>query len=141
MKIHSFLPTRKTLKNWHDRKKYIEEPLFPSYIFVYLKDMEAFYSVIAANGFLYYVRTGKEIARVSEAVVNDIKMVIDHAADVEVSTDRFQPGLHLVIKDGVLAGLNCEVVRFNSKRMILVRVDLLQRNILLTLPAGHLIVA
>ena len=38
MKVRSLLPTTKKLRTWHDRKKYIDEPLFPSYIFVYLED-------------------------------------------------------------------------------------------------------
>ena len=32
--IDSFLPLIKNLKQWSDRKKWVEEPLFRSYLFV-----------------------------------------------------------------------------------------------------------
>jgi len=40
LKIESYLPIRTVTKYWSDRKKRIDEPLFPSYIFVFatLKD-------------------------------------------------------------------------------------------------------
>lgn len=138
MNINSYLPTRKTLRTWHDRKKYIDEPLFPSYVFIYLKDMQSYYGGMAADGFLYYVKTGKEVARVSEAVVDNIKLIVEYGNDIEVSGERFLPGQRLVISQGALTGLSCEVVSFNSKQKLLVRLDLLKRNLLLTLPETYL---
>jgi transcriptional antiterminator RfaH len=137
--IDTFLPTKKTLRTWHDRKKYIDEPLFPSYVFIYLNDMQNYYDGIDAEGALYYVRTGKEVARVNESVVNNIRLVVDQAKELEVSDDRFQPGRRLVITKGALAGLSCEVVRYNSKQKLLVRVELLGRNLLLSLSDENLI--
>jgi transcription antitermination factor NusG len=136
--IKSFLPTRKILRSWHDRKKYVDEPLFPSYVFIYLDNIQNYYGGIDAEGFLYYVRSGKEIARVNESVVNNIKLATGHMIDIEVSDTRFQPGRRLVIADGVLTGLSCEVVEYKSKHKLLVRVDLLQRNIILTVPEDYL---
>jgi transcriptional antiterminator RfaH len=139
--IESFLPTRKILRSWHDRKRYVDEPLFPSYIFIYLKDMQNYYEGIDAEGSLYYVRNGKKIAQVDDSVVNNIKLVSNQGKDIEVSDDRFQPGRKLVISKGALTGLSCEVVQFNSHRKLLVRVDLLNRNLLLTLQEDHLTLA
>lgn len=138
--INSFLPLTKKLHTWHDRKKYIDEPLFPSYVFVYLNDIQNYYTGMLAEGALYYVRYGKEIARVQDAVVNNIRLVAGQATDLEISDTRFQPGRKMVICQGALTGLSCELIEVGSKQMLLVRVDLLQRNILLTLPAEHLAV-
>ena len=135
--LTTFLPTKKVLRTWHDRKKYIDEPLFPSYLFIYLRDMQNYYEGIDAEGSLYYVRTGKEIARVSESLVESIKLVTDAAKDVEVSDTRFQAGRQLVITQGPLTGLACEVVQQNNMQKILLRVELLQRNLLLSLTPQH----
>ena len=140
MKIDSFLPLTKKLRIWHDRKKYVDEPLFPSYVFVFLKDMQSYYDGMDTEGALYYVRTGKEIARISDKVVDSIKLVTDRVKELEVSETRFEPGKRLVINKGALTGLLCEVVEYNHKQKLLVRVDLLQRNILMTLPAEYLMV-
>ena len=137
-KINSFLPTRKVLRTWHDRKKYIDEPLFPSYIFIYINDVKHYYEGMAVEGALYYVRDGKKIARVSDNIVDRIKLVSEHANELEVSDQRFLPGRRLVITQGSLTGLECEVAQINDKHKLLVRVELLQRTILVTLPAENL---
>jgi transcriptional antiterminator RfaH len=134
MKIDSFLPTKKTLRNWHDRKKYVDEPLFPSYVFIYLSDMQKYYGGMDTDGALYYVRTGKEIARVGQSVIESIMLLTERAKDLEVSVSRFEPGRQLVISQGPLAGLSCEAVEYQNKQKLLVRVDLLKRNLLITLP-------
>lgn len=138
LKIETFLPLTKKLRSWHDRRKYVDEPLFPSYIFIYLNDRKTYYEGIDAAGALYYVRTGKEIARVDDAVVNNIKLTSGLFQDIEVSECYFQPGRKLVISQGALTGLSCEVIQSDNKQKILVRVDLLQRNILLSLPEEQL---
>jgi len=138
-KIDTFLPTKKTLRTWHDRRKYIDEPLFPSYVFVYLKDMKNYYDSIDAEGSLYYVKIGKDMARVSDELVNNIKLLTGQVKDLEVSYGKFQPGHRLVINKGVLTGLACEVVRVDNCRKLLVRVELLQRNILLSVPSEYLL--
>jgi transcriptional antiterminator RfaH len=139
--VNSFLPTRKVLRTWHDRKKYVDEPLFPSYLFVYLDDMRAYYSGMEVEGSLYYVRSGKEIAMVSDSIVNNIKLLVDKSKDIEVSSDHFRPGQQLLIREGPLTGLSCEMIQSNGRQKILVRVHLLQRNLLLTLPPDALMAA
>jgi transcriptional antiterminator RfaH len=139
LEIDSFLPTKRTVKSCRDRIKYVESLLFPSYIFVFLREMRHYYEGMHAEGSLYYVRSGKEIARVSETLINDLKLVTERSEDVEVSCDYYQAGCRLEICKGALAGLSCELVERNKRRTLLVRVDLLRRSILLTLPEDCLI--
>jgi transcriptional antiterminator RfaH len=134
LNINSFLPMRKEVSMWHDRKKIVDKPLFPSYVFIHLNDMKDYYDGMDADGTLYYVKSGKQVARVNNDVVDSIKLAVSQAKDIEVSTGYFQPGHKLVITEGALTGLSCEVVEYESSQKLLVRVDLLQRNVLLTMP-------
>lgn len=132
--VTSFLPRIKQLRNWSDRRKYIDMPLFPSYIFVFLKDMTDYYHASGTDGVLYFVKFDKKIARVQDSIINNLRLLVEQGADVQVTTELFQPGQQLVISDGPLTGLSCEVVQVNGKEKVLVRVHLLQRNVLATLP-------
>ena len=38
--IESYLPLRRQLKQWSDRKKWVEEPFIKSYLFVYIAEHE-----------------------------------------------------------------------------------------------------
>jgi len=136
--IDNFLPTIKQLRNWSDRKKYIDSPLFPSYIFVRLRNVAEYYNSLKAEGALYYVKFGSSISRVSESVIDGIRMLLDTGAPVEVSSQCFQPSQQLIISDGPFTGMSCEVVEFKGKEKILVRVNLLRQNLLATLPVRYM---
>lgn len=135
--VSCYLPLRKMLKTWHDRKKFVEEPLFQSYVFVYLNGIEDYYLGKQLPGVLQYVRFGRDIARISEDTINCIKLIIENDMDVELSSDHFQQGRKLSIRQGALTGLMCEVVQWENKQRVLVRVQMLQRNLLITLPSDH----
>lgn len=138
LNIDAFLPLKKKLRTWHDRKKYIDQPLFPSYVFIYLNDFQSYYVGLDMEGVLYYVRSGKEVARVQESVINNIKLAVNHEKDIEISDRPFQPGRKLVLAEGPLAGLSCEVIQLETKKKLLVRVELLQRSILMSFPEESL---
>ena len=131
--INSFLPTKKVIRNWHDRKKLIDEPLFPSYIFIFLNDIKHYYASMETDGSLYYVRSGKNISRISEKEINNIKLATSCGQNVDVSEKPFKIGESVVISKGALTGLSCEIIQFNGDQKLLVRVDLLQRSLLLTM--------
>src|SRR6476620_11050344 len=97
LEIDSFLPPIKTLRTWHDRKKYLELPLFPSYVFVYLKNNHEYYNSLSADGVLFYVKTGKEIATISNSIIDNIQLIVNNSKEIEVSTEYLQPGKNLLI--------------------------------------------
>jgi transcription antitermination factor NusG len=139
--IVSFLPLIRRLRTCRDKRRAVDEPLFPSYVFVYLKNMQHYYNGIDTDGALYYVKMNKEIVRVKDSIVDNIKLAVNQTSDLEVSAAHFQPGRKLVINKGPLTGLSCEVVQLDQKEKLLVRVDLLQRNLLLSLPKDYLMIS
>jgi transcriptional antiterminator RfaH len=141
LNIKSFFPIRKIVRQWHDRKKLIEEPLFPSYVFVYLDGKQSLYEGMNVEGYLYYVKVGKKMAKVDEQLVEQLKLLSVHDGDIEVSSSSFSPGRLVTICGGALTGLPSEIVEYNGKQKIIVRVCILQRNLLVNLPAEHLLIA
>lgn len=136
--IESFLPTVKMLRNWRDRKKYVDLPLFPSYIFVYLNKMQDYYEGLNTEGSLYFLKAGKEIAKVNECVINSIKLITNRDNEIEVTSSNFQVGQQVVIQQGPMTGLAGEIVQLDGVKKVLIRVKLLQRNLLVTIPAESL---
>ncbi|AMP99738.1 antitermination factor NusG [Pedobacter cryoconitis] len=136
--IKSFFPTVKKLKVWSDRRKYIDVPLFPSYLFIYLDGMNSYFQTLDTEGCLYYIKTDNIVSRVSDSVMNNIMLATKESVDVEVSDNRISVGKQLVIKGGALTGLQCELVEYYNHKKLLVRVDLLNRNILVPVPKENL---
>jgi len=128
--IPFFLPETRVTKKWYDRTKIINVPLFPSYVFVLINKVEDYFTSLQCESVTAYVRFGKEIARVKDETINNLKMVVGSGNNVEVSCEQFRPGQELLIQRGVFAGLKCEVVEHQSRKKILVRINLLNRSVL-----------
>jgi transcription antitermination factor NusG len=137
--IQHYLPVVKTLRKWSDRKKYIEMPLFPSYIFVYLEDIQCYYQSLTCDGFLYYVKSMNESVRVNEKIISDIRRIVEVGKDIEIIVSNYKAGEKLVIKEGPFEGITCEVVQYKNKQKILVHIHCLQRNLLAELPPDTLV--
>jgi transcriptional antiterminator RfaH len=134
--IDHLLPTARTLRTWSDRKKYIDAPMFPSYIFVHLKQRQDYFNALNIDGALFYIRFGQEVAMVRNHVIDGLRLILENSPDVEVSNLRFQPGQQLVIQEGVFAGLTCEVVEHKNQQKMIVRINLLNTNVLASIPPG-----
>lgn len=134
--IECYLPERMVLKQRKDRKKYISEPLFPSYVFVFVTNMNSYYHGLGIDGANGYVKIGKELARVSDSVINDIRLIQNANIAVEVTNTYFSAGEKLWVAFGVFQGVECEFVTYKNKKMGLIR--LVNQNLLITLPLNNL---
>jgi transcriptional antiterminator RfaH len=137
-KINVFFPTMTRVRQWSDRKKITQEPMFPSYVFVFLRDLKMHYHSLGTFGFLKYVKFGKDVATVPEKVIDSLKVLSSNEQAVEVTESHIHAGQKVVVQRGPLTGLEGEVLRFNGKHKILVRVSLLMRNVLVDISPEHL---
>ena len=136
LELPYFLPITRTLKMWAKRKKYMSLPLFPSYVFVKPQTAQQYVESLQIPGVLYYVKIGNKIAEISEKLIHKIKSVLSGDSDhsVEVSAELIKPGTVHHILSGPFAGLDCEVVEHKGKNKLLVRIELLQRTVMVDLP-------
>ena len=75
MGIESFLPLITRVKQWSDRKKKVEEPLFRSYIFVKIS-LKDYYTVLNIPGVVKFVCFEKNPVPVPENQIVAIKQYI-----------------------------------------------------------------
>ncbi|MGN6601343.1 MAG: transcription termination/antitermination protein NusG [Ginsengibacter sp.] len=129
IQVVSYLPLVKSLRQWHDRRKLIEVPLFASYVFVRLCNLKDFHQCYNINGFVKFVRVGKELAKVDESIVKNLMIAIESGEKTEVSDIKFDRGEKLVILEGPLTGFYGELVQYKGKKRALVRVEMLGRNL------------
>ena len=65
--IRAFLPTRSVMRQWSDRKKVVEEPLFPSYVFVFA-DLAERYCSLQSTGVVRMVQFNGKPARIPDSL-------------------------------------------------------------------------
>lgn len=121
--IECYLPMRKTLKHWSDRKKWVEEPLFKSYIFVKVSNRE-FFSALNTNGAIYYVSFNGKAQAIPESQINSIKMFLSQTErEVTLSYERIQKGVNVEVMFGSFKGIQGEVINMYGQSRLIIRLD------------------
>ncbi len=138
--IESFLPCVKQIVQWSDRKKKVQKPLFPSYIFINIKSKSEFHKPLKIDGVFKYLRCGEHFAKVRTQELYKIKQFLQLEGISEVVATGKIPckGERMTINYGQLDGLECEVMKVNNKNKILVRIESLKRDITAVVPPSFL---
>jgi len=121
--IECYLPVRKVLKHFCDRKKWVEEPLFRSYIFVKVSNKE-FFDVLNTNGAVCYISFGGKAQSIPEVQIEAVKRFLDQTeSEITVSYERIQKGISVEVLFGSFKGVYGEVVSILGQSRLLIRID------------------
>ena len=122
-----YLPILKEKRKWSDRKKWIDLPLFKSYIFV-LTDIKNALFIMQTIGVVRIVKSGEQIAIIKNDNIKAIKLMLE-GGYLPTAIDYFEKGESVEVKEGPLKGLIGEIKRVNNQDRLLVRVDAIQHSI------------
>jgi transcription antitermination factor NusG len=103
-KCTAYLPLVNHLSQWSDRRKWIEKPLFSSYVFVYLSDVASYYRVLPIDGFVTFINFGGKMAVVKDAEIETIKELIANCKEVELVQSDIKIGERRKVSFGPLSG-------------------------------------
>lgn len=121
--IECYLPLRKVLKYWSDRKKWIEEPLFKSYIFVKVSYLE-FFKALNTPGAICYVSFGGIAQSIPENQINDVRAFLSqNEHEVTLSYERIQKGVSVEVLHGTFKGIKGEVFSILGQTRLLIRIE------------------
>ena len=131
-----YLPILKERRKWSDRKKWVEFPLFRSYIFVRTEIKNSLF-VLQTMGVVKVIKFGGEVAVIQNDSIRAIKLMIEGGYMPE-AIDYFVKGETVEVKSGPLKGLIGEVIRVDNSDRLLVRVDAIQHSISVQIDRGFL---
>lgn len=137
--IEYYLPMARSLRQWRDRTRIITAPIFPGYIFVNILQSAGWLATLSIDGVCYFIKNGNELARVSGNVIDQIRRALNSGHSITISREEFKPRQSVTVKRGGLKGLSGEVISHKGKEKVLIRVSLLNRNILVELPLHELV--
>ena len=89
--IENYLPLHRQLRIWHDRKKWVEMPLFSCYIFVYIEDKYRS-KVFDIGGIVKYVSIAGEVSVLKANEIERIKKICSYLGEIEIEKDRMNIG-------------------------------------------------
>jgi len=135
--VETFLPLQKTYRKWSDRKKLIEKPLLSSYVFVRVVPVD-FPKVFTTQGVVKFVTFEGKPASIPEKQIDNLRLIIDSDTQIEVTSEKFDQGDQVEVINGSLVGLTGELIKVGGKNRVVIRIDKLEQNIILTIPVTFL---
>ena len=121
--IECYLPVKKSLKCWSDRKKWVEEPLFRCYIFVKVCYKE-FFTALNTPGVVCYVSFGGKAQPIPEEQILNIKSFLDQGDhEITLTYERIQKGVSVEVLHGSLKGVKGEVINICGQTRLVMRID------------------
>jgi len=120
--ISAYLPLKKTLKQWSDRKKIVEEPLIKSYLFVHISVKQQA-EVLMTNGIARFLYFSGKIASMPTQQIDHLKLLLATDSDLKVFDYQIKPGQKVIIKAGPFKDMIAEMVSVHNKQRIVLRLD------------------
>jgi transcription elongation factor/antiterminator RfaH len=124
-----FLPKYKTLREWSDRKKEVERPLFPGYLFCRF-DYTQRRPVVVTPGVLQIVGCGRTPMPIEDREIQAIQIAVASGVPGQ-PWPYLEVGEKVRIHTGTLSGLEGILVNFKGNHRVVLSVTLLQRSVAL----------
>ena len=128
--IEVYLPLLNRLKQWSDRKKMVEEPLFKSYIFV-RTDLKNYYDILNTPGVVRFIGFEGKPVPVPDNQIVAVRQFVgenDGTSDLD-ELQNLQEGQLVEIVYGEMKGLVGRLVSFNGKQRLIVDIESVGRSI------------
>jgi transcriptional antiterminator RfaH len=137
--IEAYLPLQRTLKQWSDRKKWVEEPLFRSYIFVKI-NQASYFDVLNTPGIVRYITFEGKAVPVPPKQIEAIRYFLSEIGPLseERGNSDLTPGSKVEIIRGPLHGLTGLVVDFQGHKKVRIEIEALGQFLNLTIPLNDL---
>lgn len=125
--LTAFLPLHTVVRFWSDRKKRIDVPLFPSYVFVHADRRER-YRAVQCRGVVRMVSFTGEPARIPAQQIESIRRILQHGYE-PVPHQYLRFGDEVEIVAGALQGLRGFYVEDRGHGRLVVSVDAIQQSV------------
>src|SRR5580658_8449490 len=133
--LETYLPLHRQLKQWSDRKKWVEEPFIKSYLFVHIKEHQQT-EVLMTKGVSRFIYFSGKIASMPQRQIDDLKLVMASPFELEITEEDLQPGEKVMIKAGPLKGLQGEIISYRSQKQLALRLENLGYSIIINIAAS-----
>ena len=128
----TYLPIEKVLRQYSDRKKWIEKPLFNGYIFIKIKRHEI-YNVLSNPYVVTFIRFQGEPATVPESQLLAIKRLLENKTNIELVEGELTIGKEIKLSSGPFRGMKGKIAEKRGKKKFVIEIKELNTNVVVNL--------
>ena len=127
--ITSFLPLAKQVRQWSDRRKVVEFPVFGCYVFVkVVPNHQERLRVLRVNGVLKFVGIHGAGISIPEEQINAVRVLVEEKLPV-CSHPFLKIGQRVRIRGGALNGVEGILNSRSGEHTLVVSLDVIQRSL------------
>jgi len=129
--FETFLPVVNSLRRWKDRRKYIDIPLFPGYLFLHCNmDNYKYLDILKTNGVVRVLGANKrELSTIPDEEIESIKILTENIATINYHP-YVKEGHSVEMVRGPLAGAKGILIKRDLyKSKVVVSIHLLGRSV------------
>jgi transcription antitermination factor NusG len=135
--FEDFLPMYRSRRQWSDRTKELEYPLFPGYLFCRF-DFSNRLPILVTPGVKVIVAFGKTPAPVTCEEVESLRRVVASGAEAE-PWPYLSVGQKVQVREGALAGVEGILLQVKNSYRIVLSVELLRRSVAVELDRASVV--
>ena len=127
--VTTFLPLVSEMHSWSDRRKLVDVPLFPGYVFVQIPNTaEAKLHVLKTSGVVQFVGNRQGAVSIPDKEISDVRAVLEQK--ISCSPHPFlQLGQRVRIRGGSMDGVEGILVGCDSASKLVISIELIQRSL------------
>lgn len=134
MGIETFLPLREHVSQWKDRKKRIQSPLFPGYLFTYINLKEDFIKLVSSRGLVRILGTNGKPEVIPEEEIDSLRTVVNGIYKYD-PYPYLREGTKVVVTREPLEGTVGSIVERFGKHKLRVSIELIKRSVYVDIEA------
>jgi len=134
--IEAYCPILKERRQWSDRKRWVEFPLFRSYVFVKIELKNSLY-ILQTMGVHHIIKFQGNISTIPDGIIQNIKSMIHGGFTVE-QVEYFVKGDEVKVVDGPLKGMEGIVIKIKNENKLVLKVAAIQQAIAVQIHPGYL---
>ncbi len=115
--ITNYLPLKKELRQWSDRKKWVETPIISSYIFIKIPKSR-YNEIFQINGIVAYVSHKGKAVIIPEDEIIAMKKTIENKLSFNVEPTTIKKGEEITVTSGPLKGIKGIVQNIQGSRKL-----------------------
>jgi|BarGraIncu00222A_1022003.scaffolds.fasta_scaffold27528_3 transcription antitermination factor NusG len=136
--IESYLPLKKTIRKWSDRKKMVEVPLFNSYVFVKVSEKE-YMKVLQTFGVTRFICFEGQAVPIPEPQINAIRAYLDETEPIPLDDQlKMEAGKSVLITSGPMIGMTGILLDIEGKNKVRVEIEAIGQSLIITIPPQNL---
>ena len=135
--LSTYLPLTIQERQWSDRIKKIEAPLFPNYIFIKATPEEV-YQFRQIKEIVNFVYHDSKLATIKESEIDTIKKILNGKRDIFTESRLYEIGTKVKIKHGAFVGIEGMLVKNNNQDQVVVQIETLGQSINIDVPMSYL---